>query len=511
MEQFIVKHQDKITGIISCFDRLLFKGYLPISHPAGMEAFLNHKDVLLKDFKAFASNCSESLKLAAMEQARKAGRPFRYLDSPIRKEEKAREIAQRDGITEGLVCIFSIVEACQSFKLKYGEGRPRLTASRPRCLCLYFYFIDREFGLMHLRLQTWFPFTVQIYLNGHDWLARKMRQHGIGYAQVENAFTRIDDCRRAQRFADRFVNKEFPRILEALARKANPLLKDLLHGMQHYWVIDQAEFATDILFKDRAALKDLYPQLLRHATVCFSAEDVLTFLGRKLNGNFQGEVMNSFKKRWPGARVKHRMKGNWIKMYDKHGCVLRIETVINHPYEFCVRREGLRHGERVLGWYPMAKRVSNLYRYAEVCFFANRAYLEALAVIDDPSDAYHLINQVCEPVTRNGRQRRGLNPLRRDDVALFAAVLRGEHFIHGFHNRDIAVHLGIRRSDHPAERKRQSARVTRLIQLLHAHHLIAKIPRSRRYRLTIRGATLMSAAVYLYNEELHSIIKEKAA
>lgn len=83
MEQFIVKHQDKITGMISCFDRLLFKGYLPISHPEGMEAFLNRKDVLLKEFKTFASNCSDSLKLAAQEKARKAGRPFQYLNSPI--------------------------------------------------------------------------------------------------------------------------------------------------------------------------------------------------------------------------------------------------------------------------------------------------------------------------------------------------------------------------------------------------------------------------------------------
>jgi len=364
---------------------------------------------------------------------------------------------------------------------------------------------------MHIRLQTWFPFTVQVYMNGHEWLARKMTQVGIGYAQLDNAFVRIDECRRAQRFADRFVNKNFPRILEAFARKVNPLLKDLLGGMRHYWVTEQAEYATDILFKDRAALKDLYPQLLQHATVCFSAEDVLTFLGRKLHGNFRGEVVNSLHKRWPGARVKHRMKGNWIKMYDKHGCVLRIETVINHPYEFRVRREGIRHGERVIGWYPMAKGVSNLYRYAEVCSRANRAYLGALSVVDDPAQAYRLLEEVCEPVTKNGRRRRGLNPLRKDDVALFAAALHGEHFIHGFRNREIAAQLNIRYSNDPLERKRQSARVTRLIQLLHAHRLIAKIPRSRRYRLTLRGIALMSAAVYLYKHELPHVLIHQAA
>jgi hypothetical protein len=511
LERFIVTHQDKIMGTISCFDRILFKGYLPIGYPQSMEGFLNRHGVLFKDFKRFASLCSDGIKDHAMDLARKTNRPFIYLNSPIRKEQEAREIAQRDGIMQGLVCVFSIVEACQSFRLKYGDGKPRLAASTPRCLCLYFYYVDREFGLMHVRIQTWFPFTVQIYLNGHEWLARKMTQHRIGHVQVENAFVRIDDCRRAQRFADRFVKKNFPRILEAFARKVNPLLNDLLQGMHHYWVIDQAEYATDILFKDRAALKDLYPQLLRHATVCFSAEDVLTFLGRKLNGNFQGEVMNSFKKRWPGARVKHRMKGNWIKMYDKHGCVLRIETVINHPYEFCVRREGKRQGVWGMGWYPMAKRVTNLYRYAEVCLSANRAYLDALAVVDDPAQAYRFLNDICEPVTRNGRRRRGLNPLRKDDVALFAAALRGEHFIHGFRNRDLAAHLNIRHSRDPRERKRQSARITRLIQLLHAHHLIAKIPRTRRYRLTLRGATLMSTAVYLYQHDLPRAITENAA
>jgi len=511
MDEFIIKHQDKIAGTISCFDRILFKGYLPISYPEGMAGFLNRQDVLLKDFKRFACACSDGLKAHAQDMAAKAGRPYIYLSRPIRKEDRARKIAQEDGITQGLVCVFAAVEACQSFKLKYGEGKPRLACASPRCLCLYFYFIDREFGFMHVRIQTWLPFTVQVCMNGHDWLARKMSKHGIGYMQADNAFVRIEDCKRAQRFADRLVKKNFPRILQAFARKVNPLFNDLLKGMEHYWVIDQAEYATDVLFQDRAVLKDLYRKLLRHATLCFSAEDVLTFLGRKLNGNFQGEVLNSSNKRWPGARVKHRMKGNWIKMYDKHGCVLRVETVINHPYEFRVRREGMRNGERLMGWYPMAKRVSNLYRYAEVCRQANHAYLNALSVVDNPGEAYRLLNGVCEPATRNGRRRRGLNPLRKHDIALFAAALHGDNFIHGFRNRDIAKHLNLPKPKNPTERKRQSARVTRLLQLLHTHRLIAKIPRTRRYRITLRGATLMSAAVKLYHDDLPAAMDKNPA
>lgn len=511
MEQFIVKHADKITGVLSCFDRILFKGYLPIGYAQGMESFLNRRGILFKDFKVFTQTCSETLKSHALETARKAGRPFIFLKSPVRKEDEAREIARRDGITQGLVCVFSAQESSKSFRLSYGEGRPRLTPCEPRCLCLYFYYLDRDFGLMHVRIPTWFPFTVQVCMNGHEWLARKMDKCGIGYTQVDNAFVRIADPKRAQRLADHFAKVKFPRILEAFARKVNPLLKDMLKGMEHYWVIDQAEYATDVLFKDRAALKGLYGKLLEHATLCFGAEDVLTFLGRKLTGQFKGEVLNDCKKRWQGARVKHRMKGNWIKMYDKHGCVLRIETVINHPREFRVRREGKRQGEWVMAWYPMNKGVKNLYRYAEVCLSANRAYLEALAVVDDPATAYRMLNEVCHPAGRNGRRRRGLNPLRQDDLALFAAVLRGEHHIHGFRNRDVAAHLGLPRAKNPRERKRQSARVTRLIQLLHAHHLIAKIPRSRRWRVTVRGTTLMSAALQLYHHDFPENLAKEAA
>lgn len=95
--------------------------------------------------------------------------------------------------------------------------------------------------------------------------------------------------------------------------------------MDYYWVIDQSEFATDVIFTDRASLKSLYEKLVKHATLCFSAEDVLTFLGRKLHGRFEGEVLTDYKKRWFGVRVKHRMKENWIRRVTSTGayCALR--------------------------------------------------------------------------------------------------------------------------------------------------------------------------------------------
>ncbi len=512
MKEFVEKHRAKIRGVLSCPDRVVFKGYLPIGYGRGMESFMTGQGILIKDFKKFVTQQTERLSNHAKAVAERSERPYQYLYSHRdRKEDLAQEISLKDGITTGLVCVFGVVEPCQSFVLAYGQGRPRLVGAQRKCLCFYYYFIDREWGMMHVRIQSWFPMNIQICVNGHEWLARKMDRHGIAYEKIDNAFAWIEDVDRAQCFADNFTRKKLHRTFNAMASRVNPLMGDLLEWAEYYWVIDQYEFATDIMFNDRSALEKLYPKLLKHATVCFGAEDVLTFLGRKLHGNFKGEVLNDCKKRPRGARIKHRMRANWIKMYDKQGLVLRIETVINHPYEFKVRRRGIRKGEQIMGWFPMAKGAANFPRFAEVCMIANKRYLQALSVVDDPTQAYHELDALCEPATLNGHRRRGLNPLRRDDVALFAAVLRGEHAIHGFTNRDLFKHLFLKPSKDPVTLRRHRSRVTRLIQLLRAHKLIAKIPRSRRYRLTIRGLRLITASVYLRKEQLPETIVALAA
>jgi hypothetical protein len=512
LKEFVEKHGAKISGVLSCPDRVVFKGYLPIGYGQAMESFMMNQGFLIKEFKEFVTKQTERLSDHAKAIAGRANRPYLYLYTHRdRKDDMAEEIARKDRVTSGLICVFGVVEPCQSFVLAYGQGRPRLVGAQRKCLCFYYYFIDREWGMMHVRIQSWFPMNIQICVNGHEWLARKMDRHGIAYEKIDNAFAWIEDVDRAQRFAEDLTRKRLHRKFNALARRVNPLMSDLLEWAQYYWVIDQYEFSTDIMFKDRNSLEALFPKLLKHAAVCFSAEDVLTFLGRRLHPNFKGEVLNDCKKRPRGARVKHRMKANWIKMYDKHGLVLRIETVINHPYEFKVRRKGKRKGEQIMGWFPMAKGVANFPRFAEVCLIANKRYLQALSVVDDPTQAYHELDQLCEPARLNGRRRRGLNPLRRDDVALFTAVLRGEHAIHGFSNRDLFQHLFPNSSQDPVALRRTRARVTRLIQLLRAHKLIAKIPRSRRYRLTLRGLRLISAVLYLRKEDLPETILALAA
>lgn len=505
---FCVKHQEQVTGVLSCFDRVVFRGYLPLSYAQGMSGFLYQQQVLLKEFKDYAPRIAERIKEHVKGLVEQAGAPYRHLPTKERMEEQARQLAQEKGIREGIVCGFSQLETCRSYRFEGSASGPRLRADFRRCLVLYVFVRHAVLGLIHVKIHTWFPLTLQVYVNGHDFLAQKLDEHGLAYTRCDNTFTALADPKVAQQCADRFMKQNWPKLLDQLARQFNPLVGQELREQGYYWVMDQAEYATDVLFRDRAALAGLYPRLVEHARACLSAEDVLKFLGRKLTPQFQGEVQTHVGRRVEGVRVKHAMKANKLKMYDKAGSVLRLETTINDPTEFRVRRR--QAGGRQLQWQPLRKGVAWLWRYAEVSRSANSRYLQALAVVDDDRAARRLLDRVTRPAKLNGRSKRALQPLSPAEQQLFLAVLRGEHRLQGFRNKDLAQRLYGQRTKDAAQRRRRCGRVTRLIQLLRAHGLVAKIPRTRRYRITVQGEKLMRAALKVKQIDLPKELSEAA-
>jgi len=503
MKEFISKYADRIHGVLSCFDRMLFRGYLPIMSGWQMAQFFNSSNIRYRELKPFLLEHAARVKQHGVDLAQKEGRPFQYLQEKVRKEELARQIAERDHIEDGLICVLSVLEPCRTFSFRSEKGRPFVASARRKCLFLYYYFMNRDFGLIHVKLQTWFPLQIQVYVNGHEWLARKLKENGIRYTKHENAFLWIEDMARAQAFSDRFASLEWPRILNPYARKVNPLMEDLLESLPYYWVTAQSEYSTDILFKSASHLSELYPRLLSHSTLCFGAKEVMSFLGKKIRSQFEGEVVTDVSDlsftRIAGSRIKHRVKQNWLKMYDKAGSVLRLEMVINDPEGFTVRKEVTRKGKKVFKWVDMLKGVAYLFRYKDVSLAANGRYLNALAQVDDPTDAIRTLDRIT---TRKQiapkRTAKAFNPVARDEVQIFRALLAGQHMIRGFTNPDIRQIL--KDSSHLngiADPKRKSAKVTRILNRCHAHELIAKIPHSRRWRLTKHGRIAMSAAVQL--------------
>jgi hypothetical protein len=509
VKSFIARHAGKINGILECFDRVIVRGHLRMAATGYCLTWLSSKKIALNlqappegwwNFREAAPWFAEKLKQHAQALAGQAQRPYRHLPTHERMEDNARALAEKDGIRDGLVCVYGTLENCRTFRVRFGRFGPELGPDIRRCLVIYYYLMDRQFGLLHVKVQTWFPFTLQVYVNGHEWLAQSLSRRGIDFRKVDNAFLWLAEPQRAQQQAQGFWRRDWPRFLDCLARRVNPLLTDWLAGQQYYWVIDQAEFSTDVLFDQRAVLDRLRPQLYDHAARCFGASQLMTFLGRRYRETFAGEIKTHWHRREPGASVKHWIKRNAIKMYDKYGSVLRIETVISNPKEFFVHR--IRHkvdGREEIGWFPMNKGVANLYRYAQVGQRVNQRYLEALAVVDDLGVGRNELQHRCAPVYYQGRYRRGLQPLAAGDQALFRATLRGEHALRGFRNGELAQELFGQRPDDPGERRRQCGRVSRRISLLRAHGLVAKFPRSRRYRVTERGQRFMATAIQVHD------------
>jgi hypothetical protein len=241
------------------------------------------------------------------------------------------------------------------------------------------------------------------------------------------------------------------------------------------------------MFKDSASLATIYPALVQHAMATFSSADVMRFLGRKVHGAYQGEIVSDFKDRPEGVRIKHRAGKNSVKLYDKQGSIMRPETTINNPSDFKVyrRKEGDPHGE--LAWRPLRKGIADLHRRAQVSQACNERYLDALAAADTSTPLGDLLLPLCRPVTWKGHRVRGLRAWSPDDLGLFQAICRGEFSINGFRNRDLQRLLFQTPAADSKQRRRRSAHITRRLRMLRAHGLIRKVPSSRRYLLTHKG------------------------
>jgi len=508
MHEFIAKHRDKITGTLSGFDRLVFRGTLrSIAHDQGMKRYLWANQVLLKDFGSHVERVSRRLKEASLAEAETLGRPVKYLtSSQVSKEEMARSIAAQERIRDGLVCVLSCVEPCWSFEIHRNREKKKLELE-PRyrkCLFLYHYWMHPVLGFMSARIQTWFPFPIQICLNGREWLARQMAAAGVEYGRQDNCFPWIADWAKAQRLMDRQLRTHWPKLLDSVAQQLNPVHGEMFqkHPVCYYWSTYQSEWAIDIVFREGAELRRLHPRLVHHGMTTFSSPDVMRYLGKRipLSGDvpkrFAGEVVSDLKRRQEGVRIKHSVNGNSLKLYDKAfttvGSVLRAEATIHNGGDFRVYRpkEGDPKGE--MAWRRMRRGIADLHRRAEISRKSAERYLDAFASVDEDTTLEELIQRLGQPQQWRGRRVRALRPFG-DDRALVDVVSRGEFAINGFRNRDLQAIFFPRAAQSLEEARRRSAWVSRKLRLLRAHGLITKITSTHRYQLTVSGRKATTA------------------
>jgi len=478
------QYKDQIRGILSCYDRIILKGNLPgWSFAAGMTSFLVAHKIRIFDYPEMANHLREEIRQSAERLATLNNIEIEFIRKikAFRKEDRIQEILNKRGRHPGLVHIFSAMETCTSYQPWHDKktGQTFLKNDSGKCLHYYFYFIDPELGLCYLRVPTWSPFQLQFYFNGHNWLAAKLAKRAIPYVLQDNVFLDIADFSKAQELSDKIRVEDLHQVLDIFAQRYCPFLHS--YGLSYHWSIRQAEYATDIVFKRQSDLKLLYEPLIRTAIHSVKPEDIASFLGEKLHGNYQGEIGNHFNTRILGTRIKHQMGDVAIKMYDKLGLVLRIETTVNDVSEFRHYREvNQRNGTTVKKIASMKKSIYSLFPLSRLLRASNHRYLEFISNFPDPTEGIKKLNAVSQTVTSGERRYKGFNFFAEEDQKLLTVIARGEFNIRGFRNQSLQPFLS----------NKNSKQISRILKRLRLHGLIKKAGSTYKYYLTSLGKSV---------------------
>jgi hypothetical protein len=502
MKTFLQRFGALVLGVLVGFDRWRFRGSKrQLCYPEGVMSFLSYHSVLLKEFnKPYAKDLTATL-CSAIEKPAEAMDIYRYLNnSKVSKEEAALAIAKQHGKTQGLIAVLGCTEPCQNLRVRKNRATKKLEVriEPGKCLHYYHYYLDAEFGLRYTRLQSWFPFTMHVGLNGRDWLAQQMTKAGIDFVKKDNCFTWIKDFAAAQELMDQQLETAWQPLLDGWARESFPRGETLLKSVvPYYWSVQEGEFATDIAFRSAEDLAGLYPTWVQHAYSTLHGRDLLRFMNYRVRADGRplalGEVKTTIKELVEGTCVRHHVLRNLLKMYDKQMSVLRIESMLLDLEHFKVFRtkEGDEGGP--LSYRRLRKGVADMHRRAEVSEKINDRYVASLATVEEKQTLAEVTKDLGQRVDWKGRTVRALNPLSAEDASLFEAVSQGGFMIDGFSNRQIrAIVFPNCESTDAAAQKRLSAKVTRLLRLLRGHGLIAKVPKTHRYQLTEKGRTNLS-------------------
>ena len=507
----IQQNEEKINGILETFDRMIINGYLlNLCNYRQFLYYLIQNNVQLKDFNKFALAQTDLLCSHIEEYVKENNIELKYLSSAkISKDDIARDEFNKDINKVGLIAAFSVVEICNTMTVAPNHSTKKLevTSRSTKCKHYYFYYNDEEFGWMFLKIQTWFPYNVQIYINGREYLSKILDKNNIKYEMYNNSFSFIENFEEAQNLADKILDKKISDSFDGIIKKINNLLPNIERIFSHsyYWCIDQCEFATDINFKSRSDLSSFYKTLVETTYFAFSSEDIYSFFGRNVSKIYtfkKGEIISDLRNRYQGYRIKFKINNNQIKMYDK-GNNLRIEVTINNPKDFKILKEKeklINHKklEIVKEWVPMGKSIANLYRYVEISKSIIKRYIEAMPEINMDKVSVEDVTKISTSKEVNGRRYSAFNVLNQETLLLFQIISSGDFIINGFTNKNVRQRF----FKECSESTRNISKTTRILAKLKAHNIIKKVARKNKYYLTNDGRKLISNVLIYTKREL---------
>jgi len=487
------RYASQLVGSLRCFDRVIMHGTLiDVAHPGALVMTLRAAGVQARDLTRFAAPITAQVRDHIVALARQQGVQIEMVTRKnFRQEDRVAAILKTRGSHPGLVHIFAVKERASVFDTRHAraDGYAEVIVRSGACIHYYLYWMDPLLGLIHVRVPTWLPLRLQVYFNGHSWLARQLDAAGIAYTLADNALSQCADWPRAQALADGLDPRTLHEKLKALTQQCCPASSQFPNG--YHWCLTQVEYAQDLVFQDPAMVDRLFEELARQALLAVKADDVARFLGKRLPVHTDTQVNSHLGRRYAGLRLKHSFGPASVKLYNKPGGILRLEmttydvSFFKH-YRPVVHRDGTK--EECLA--AMKKSIYSLRDLAQLMQAGVRRYSQWLASLKEHSlgqkDADELGQAARDP---NGRSYRGFNPFLAADEKLLQTALRGEHALGGLTARRLRSLL----------EGWTGGRISRLLKRLRLHGLLKKIGRTYTYHLTPLARRVISAVLDIRN------------
>jgi hypothetical protein len=488
--EFHKKYADKIEGTISCFDRILITGSLTRwGYAEAMRSYLLINNIRIFDYPLFAKQYNEQIRQQIESISKEHKIEIEYIRSPHKFDKQAniQKILEKRGNEPGIVKIYSSMELCDSYSPYFNKEKNSsvLRLRNSKCIHYYIYLIDKVLGLCFFKIPTWLPCRVQFYFNGHNYLEYKLKKHNIEYEMEDNAFSKISDYQKAQELSDNFRTEVIHNWLDIISSRYIPFL--VTTNQTYRWSITQAEYSTDLIFKNSEAIKSIYEELVLKCIHTVKPGNIATFFSRKLAANYEDEVGSKYNKQIQGTRIKHFMGANSIKIYDKGKTILRIETTINDIGELKIYRDVVtKSGETVTRLASMKKSIYSFYDLGKHCNSSNSRYLDYLASFTDNSDGRNKLNKLSGKKVENDRSYKGFNFFDKFDSNLFQVLLSGEFNINGFRNKSLRKRL---------KHSISASQMSRVLKRLKLFGLIKKVKNTFKYYLTKLGKKVIAAGL----------------
>jgi hypothetical protein len=476
MNAFYEHHKDSIRFGYRCFDRILLNGLIqPFQQPERVVGFFNSYRQLYPVSRDVLRGSAEQFQTWVKEQADGWGTPI--IEAPKSRRDEFVEPYFKGAAPDQVVVILKAREPAR-IMTAIGDrktNRWHLQIAERWVVQYNFYVNDRRWGRMFVRMCPYLPFSARVCLNQHHWLANRLREEDIDFAQCSNALLRCSAPERLQELADTLTAEDLSSCGQKWLPRFTPFFSDRERrqgGCQHRLFFSQIEFCDNLIFYRRAALDKLGERLLDANRTIGQPNKITVIFGRKISKQHRGKLQTEIEDmHLPNPVIRSHYRNGFIKQYVRDHLILRTEAATNNVTDYGVN-----------------KAVENLPALRAKLASINDSYLDIqqdiLETFIDRGQLQHLAQPTYTP---SGKRIPGLKLDNPRQLALMHALVRFAQIAAAGTFSTGEIHPHVTAALGRAGDRYSLGSLRYDLSKLRTKGLVEKLPRSRRYRLAAKG------------------------